>query len=104
MTIHQVWKDDWDKGESGMRNDRWLDNEAVYEIRVLGRLDPSWADWFDGFTISNQHGETIITGMVADQAALLGILTKIGHLNLPLLSVTMIGDQDERKGKIPCES
>ena len=80
-----------------MSSKRSLDTDVVYEIRVMGKLDPSWADWFDGFSISNRNGETIIVGMVADQPALLGILTKIGHLNLPLLSVTLVNTQEEQK-------
>ena len=80
-----------------MSNERQPDTEAVYEIRVMGNLDPSWADWFDGFTISNRDGETIMIGVVADQAALLGILTKIGRLNLTLLSLSLIGEKDQQK-------
>ena len=59
-----------------------------YEIRVQGILDRMWSDWFDGFTITPQpDGETWLVGRVADQAALHGILDKIGELGLPLLLV-----------------
>jgi len=59
-----------------------------YEIHVRGRLGPEWSAWFDGLTISQQPGgETVLTGPVADQAALHGILIKIRNLGLPLLSV-----------------
>jgi len=71
------------------------DSESVYEIRVISRLDPSWSDWFDGMRIAYQNGETLLTGVVSDQAALLGLLTKIGHLNLTLLSVIRLKSQDE---------
>lgn len=67
-----------------------FDRETTYEIRVLGTLDQSWSDWFDGFTIAPQNGETVLVGAVVDQAALLGLLIKIGHLNLPLLSVNLL--------------
>ena len=77
-----------------MSDDRVSDSEVVYEIRVLGKLDPSWSDWFDGLRISYQNDETLFVGVVADQAALLGILTKIGHLNLILLSVNRLDSQD----------
>jgi hypothetical protein len=97
MTAHQVQQDNRNQGENGMSNERSTSAEAIYEIRVLGKIDPSWSDWFDGFTISNRDGETIIMGVVVDQAALLGILTKIGHLNLPLLSVMLLGKKDGQK-------
>ena len=77
-----------------MSDDRVSDSEVVYEIRVFGKLDPSWSDWFDGLTITYQNGETLFVGVVADQAALLGLLTKIGHLNLTLLSVNRLDSQD----------
>lgn len=61
---------------------------GVYEITVLGNLDPKWSDWFDGFSISpGPGGECRLTGPIPDQAALYGILTKISDLGLPLLSV-----------------
>jgi len=78
-----------------MSDDRVSDSEVVYKIRVLGKLDPSWSDWFDGLTITHQNGETLFVGVVADQAALLGLLTKIGHLNLTLLSVNRLDSQNE---------
>jgi hypothetical protein len=59
-----------------------------YEIRVQGVLDRTWSDWFDGFTITPlPDGETLLVGRVADQAALHGILDKIGELGLPILLV-----------------
>jgi hypothetical protein len=59
-----------------------------YEIRVNGVLDPRWGDWFDGLRLSSdERGQTIIAGPVADQAALHGLLAKIRDLGLELLSV-----------------
>ncbi|MBN1813066.1 MAG: hypothetical protein JXA14_14615 [Anaerolineae bacterium] len=78
-----------------MSNGREFDKPAVYQIRVKGNLDPKWSDWFDGFAIEPQpNDETMLTGSVADQAALHGILTKISNLGLPLLSV------QRQKGKL----
>ena len=66
-----------------------------YEIRVLGRLDSTWSDWFDGLEMRPcGKGETILTGNVADQAALLGILNKLSRLNVPLLSVNEVEASD----------
>jgi len=65
---------------------------ASYEIQVQGRLDESWSNWFNGMTIASEGtgGDspvTTLTGVVADQAALRGILERIWNLNLTLLSV-----------------
>ena len=63
-----------------------------YEIRVKGVLDSRWSAWFDGMRVTNDEpGETTLTGPVADQAALHGLLAKVRDLNLPLLSVRRLG-------------
>ena len=62
-----------------------------YEIHLKGHLDARWTGWFDGFTITlTDSGETILTGSVADQAALHGLLKKVRDLGLPLLSINPI--------------
>ena len=58
-----------------------------YEIRVAGVLDSRWSAWFDGLQISAQGDETVIRGLVADQPALHGLLTKVRDLGLCLISV-----------------
>lgn len=63
----------------------------TYQIQVQGRLDEDWSDWFSGMTVTFESGVTTLTGPVADQAALRGILTRIWDLNLTLLSVTRGG-------------
>jgi hypothetical protein len=61
---------------------------SVYEIRVKGHLDSRWSVWFDGLTISNlPDGEALLSGTLADQAALHGVLMKVRDLGLPLLAV-----------------
>jgi len=69
--------------------------QAVYQIKVQGRLDECWSDWFNGMTItfdSESDGPTVTTlaGAVADQAKLRGMLAKIWDLNLTLMSVTRL--------------
>jgi hypothetical protein len=60
----------------------------VYEIRIAGHLGPQWADWFAVLTITREaNGDTLLTGPLADQAALHGVLRKVRDLGLPLLSV-----------------
>ncbi|MHB8928319.1 MAG: hypothetical protein ACYC9Q_11840 [Bacillota bacterium] len=59
-----------------------------YEIRLAGRLPKNWTDWFDGFTCTVwETGETVLTGPVPDQSALVGLLGTVCRLNLTLLSV-----------------
>lgn len=59
-----------------------------YAIRVRGALDPAWSSWFEGMRVhSERPGESVITGPVADQAALHGLLEKIRDLGLPIISV-----------------
>jgi hypothetical protein len=61
---------------------------SVYEIRVKGHLDSHWSAWFDGLIITNlPHGEALLSGALADQAALHGVLMKVRDLGLPLLAV-----------------
>jgi hypothetical protein len=58
------------------------------EIRVKGRIDKQWSDWFSGLTISHTDGdETILAGSIADQAALYGLIARLRDLGLPLVSV-----------------
>jgi hypothetical protein len=60
---------------------------AGYEIRVEGVLDQRWTDWFEGLEIASDHSQTVISGPVADQAALHGLLNKVCDLGLVLVSV-----------------
>lgn len=59
------------------------------EIRLRGHLHPRWAATLDGLTIrAEADGTTRLTGPVADQAALHGVLTRFADLGIPLISVT----------------
>jgi hypothetical protein len=62
--------------------------DEPYEIRLRGHLDARWAAWFDGLDLTNERdGTTVISGPVADQAALHGLLRKVRDTGLPLLSI-----------------
>ncbi len=61
-----------------------------YQIRLKGHLDQKWSNWFEQMVISTEGADTILTGPLADQAALHGLLTRIRDLNLTLLSVERI--------------
>ena len=59
-----------------------------YTLRLAGHLDHHWSAWFDGLTLTQHHdGTTTLDGVVADQAALHALLTKVRDLGVPLLSV-----------------
>lgn len=66
-----------------------------YQVKVQGHIDPSWSDWFNGLQISFATGPdggplTSLTGPVADQAALRGILNHLWDLNLTILCVILL--------------
>ncbi|MES0361700.1 MAG: hypothetical protein ABUK20_12345 [Anaerolineales bacterium] len=61
------------------------------EIRIKGRMDEHWSEWFQGFEIlPGEDGETLVVGEVKDQAALYGLIAKMRDLGLTLLSVNEI--------------
>lgn len=69
---------------------------VVYQIRLQGHLGPQWTEWFGGLTITLvENGETLLTGPVADQAALHGLLNKVRDVGMPLLSVICVRPTDE---------
>lgn len=68
-----------------------LVDSAAYCIRVQGRLGEGWFDYL-GMHVEVEHGEeqypiTKLTGQVADQAALFGLLDGLYGFGFPLLSV-----------------
>jgi len=64
---------------------------TIYEIRVEGHLDREWSEWFEGLAVTlAENGTTLLSGPVADQAALHGLLKKVRDLGAPLLSVNPV--------------
>jgi hypothetical protein len=62
-----------------------------YEIRLKGHLEARWGNRFEGLRITlEEDGHTLLTGAVADQAALHGLLKKVRDLGLALLSVNQV--------------
>jgi hypothetical protein len=63
-----------------------------YVVKVVGALTDSWSDWFSDMEIQvhrTTHGPTMttLTGPVADQARLRGIVSKLWDLNLTIVSI-----------------
>jgi hypothetical protein len=71
--------------------DKPATNAQYYEIRLKGHLEIRWAKWFDDLAITlDDNGNTLLSGPVADQAALHGLLKKVRDVGLPLLSVNSV--------------
>lgn len=67
------------------------DQPMIYQIKIKGHLDYQWTDWFEGLTITlEDDGNTVLTGLVVDQAALHGLLKKVRDLGMPLISVNRV--------------
>ncbi len=65
-----------------------------YEIRVEGVLHEGWSTWFEGLRVSADGTQTVITGQLADQSALHGVLAKIRDLGMRLVSVRRLDVDD----------
>jgi hypothetical protein len=69
------------------------DDGGLYEIKIKGRLGDEWREWFEGMNLVHVHNSeaglecTMLFGVISDQSALHGLLTKIMNLNLTLISV-----------------
>jgi hypothetical protein len=63
-----------------------------YEILIEGHLNPRWSDWLGGLTIAHlENGVTLLSGAVPDPAALHDLMTKVGDLNLKIISIEKTG-------------
>ena len=74
-----------------------------YQIVICGELDTRWMDWLNNMKPTaavDKTGKpvTILTGPLADQSELRGLLIKIWDLNLELISLFRLdrADQHER--------
>lgn len=75
------------------------DDSVRYEIRMDGVLDEHWSSWFDGLEVTTEAvGVTVMTGPVADQAAVYGLLAEVRDLGLPLISVRRLDSESPSDG------
>ncbi len=66
------------------------------QIRLKGTLPRPWSHWFGEMDITyDGDGNTLLTGAIADQAALHGLLDKVRDLGLALLEVRVLSRKEE---------
>ena len=83
-----------------MPNDNGADmgpgQPLAYQIRIKGHLGRQWTNWFSGLAITlEDNGDTLLTGLIVDQAALHGLLRKVRDLGMPLISVSSRSQLEE---------
>jgi hypothetical protein len=62
------------------------------EIFVKGWIDEQWAEWLGGLMISPARPDlTVLTGVLPDQAAVYGIISRMRDLGFELSSVSIDG-------------
>ena len=67
-------------------------------IRIKGKIDSSWSEWFEGFELTHQGSdETILSGVVADQTAFYGLIGKLRDLGLELAEVSSVEQPQPEK-------
>jgi hypothetical protein len=77
---------------------------AHYEIRVEGVLDRRWAAWFGSLHVETDGTQTVISGLLTDQPALHGLLTRIRDLGLCLISVRRLPGSEAGNQAQPSDS
>ena len=65
------------------------------EIRVKGKIHPNWSEWFGEMQMQeNTSDETILRGKLPDIAAVYGVISRLGSLVIPLVSVSCVEQSD----------
>jgi hypothetical protein len=65
-----------------------------FEIHVRGALPADVLEELQGLTASVVPAETVLSGVVPDQAALYGILNRLQSLGLELVEVRRLSETD----------
>ena len=70
------------------------------EVRVKGQIAEHWSEWFNDLTIKHiEGGQAVLTGQMADQASIYGLLARLWNFGLSLISVK-VGDLADQPAKI----
>ncbi len=65
------------------------------EIRIKGKLDPTWSDWFGALQVQDSpSGDTVLRGNLPDRSAVYGVISRLSSLGITLISVSC---QEERE-------
>ncbi len=71
-----------------------MTGSPVYRVCIEGRISSRYARWFDGFALrvddSTSPAQTLLEGVVVDDSALYGLISRLRDLNVRLLSVNRI--------------
>ncbi len=68
-----------------------------YQIRVRGRLGETIRSAFPALRARVDGGDTVLTGVLADQAALYGVLAEAEALGLELIDVRRLPPGESRE-------
>ena len=95
MAGMNAWRNENTRNAAGSAANRFHSGGEVYEIHIKGQLDSRWSEWLEGLEVKLlENGEMVLFGPIVDQAALLGVLNKLSHLNLTLISVNKLEKKD----------
>jgi hypothetical protein len=91
-----------DKARSQHRNDRRrvIIGESLpplYQIRVRGRLGQTIRSAFPALRARVDGGDTVLTGVLADQAAVYGVLAEAEALGLELIEVRLLPSDEPQE-------
>jgi hypothetical protein len=72
-------------------HDHYVDTpQGLYAIRIRGRLGVTALSAFPSMVPELKGSETVLTGVLADRAALFGVVAQIEALGLELLELRQI--------------
>jgi hypothetical protein len=58
------------------------------EIIVIGLIDEEWSEWLGGLALSRpEPDQTLLTGVLPDQAAVYGVIARMRDMGLQLSSL-----------------
>jgi hypothetical protein len=100
MVERNNWMNDNHGNAASSDANQFQPGGGFFEIYVKGQLDSRWSEWLEGLEVKLlENGEMILFGPIIDQAALIGVLNKLSHLNLTLLSVNKVNRKINKETK-----
>ena len=80
-----------DQTGPGMSTIDRQDGAGVYRLVIRGELGDRFAVQFEGMKLTRAGGTTVLTGELADQAQLVGLIQQAQELGLEIESVERVG-------------